>query len=59
MLSPEIAGFHPGLGCKSLEMPDNNRCRECMWFDPAYDQCPFFGTVRADDAACENFQPAE
>lgn len=33
-----------------------NNCRECEWFDPAYDKCRFYGTVRADDLACAEFQ---
>lgn len=42
-----------------LEREGINRCRECIWFDPAYDQCRFYGTVRADDLACIEFQPAD
>ncbi len=38
---------------------NGNRCRACLWFDPVYDECPFYGRVKADDTACENFQPAE
>jgi len=30
-----------------------------MWYDPAYDQCYFNGTVRIDDIACVNFEPEE
>ncbi|MCX9028477.1 MAG: hypothetical protein OIN86_09900 [Candidatus Methanoperedens sp.] len=36
-----------------------NRCGACMWFDPAYDKCRFYGTVRADDVACMEFQPTD
>jgi len=34
-------------------------CRECLWYDPAYDQCYFKGTVRIDDIACEYFESEE
>jgi hypothetical protein len=34
-------------------------CKECTWFDPAYDQCCFYGLVRADDIACIEFQFAD
>ncbi len=36
-----------------------DRCIECALFDPVYDQCRLFGTVRADDMACVEFQPEE
>ncbi len=42
-----------------LDRDSIERCRECMWFDPAYDQCPFCGAVRVDDQACVEFQPIE
>ncbi len=44
---------------ESLDTENDSRCRECLWFDPAYDRCRFYGAARADDMACENFQPAE
>jgi hypothetical protein len=36
-----------------------NNCRDCTWFDPAYDQCYFYGLVRADDKACMEFQNSD
>jgi hypothetical protein len=42
-----------------LERDGINKCSECMWFDPAYDQCRLYGTVRADDLACMEFQLAD
>ena len=46
-------------GYEPLYTKCDNRCRECMWFDPAYDLCYFFGSTRIDNLACESFQPAE
>ncbi len=37
----------------------DNRCRECLSFDPAKDECRFYGLVMPDDMACENYQPSE
>ena len=38
---------------------DDNRCSECKWFDPVYDNCYLFGAARVDDFACESFQQEE
>ncbi|MFZ3060111.1 MAG: hypothetical protein WA102_10285 [Candidatus Methanoperedens sp.] len=42
-----------------METEYDAMCKGCMWFNPADDQCRFYGLVRADSAACENFQPAD
>ncbi len=44
---------------ESLDSEYDNRCGECRWFDPAYDQCCFFGATRVDDIVCGNFKYAE
>ncbi len=44
---------------ESLNSEYESRCGECEWFDPAYDQCPFYGEVRVEDMACKSFQEAE
>jgi hypothetical protein len=45
--------------CESLDTEYDNRCRGCLSFDPAKDECRFYGLVMPDDIACENYQPAE
>ncbi len=47
------------IGRKSLYNKNGNKCRGCLWFDPVYDECPFYGRVKADDLACENFQSVD
>jgi hypothetical protein len=37
----------------------DTRCRECKWFDPAYDHCYLFGATSVEDLICESFLPAE
>ncbi len=46
----ELAHTHTHTKC-------NNKCGECMWFDPVYDHCYFFGMIRVDNSACDSFEP--
>ena len=57
--SLKIALFQTNEGWMSLDRVYDNMCGECMWFDPAYDHCRFFGAVMVNDLACEKYQPAE